>query len=89
MIDMTPHPNKNVLMQNKSESNAVSDKLKQAATVAPFVMEKSNYLMAAQEIDRLHGCIQEIHTYIYAVPYQITCAQVLTHIQSILQAHES
>ena len=76
-------------MQNKFESNAVSDKLKQAATVAPFAMEKSNYLMAAQEIDRLHVCIQEIHTYIHAVPYQTTSSQVLTHIQSILQAHES
>lgn len=89
MIDRTSQPRNNELMKNNLKPNPVSDQLKQDATVAPFVMEKQNYLMAAKEIDRLHMILQDVHAYIQSLPDHVSVCQVATHIRHILQAHEA
>jgi hypothetical protein len=50
-----------ILMMNL---NPVAEHLKSAATSAPFKLEKENYLMAVQEIERLHDVIQQLHAHV-------------------------
>ena len=89
MIDVSSQHRNSDNMKHKFVSNPVSDKLKQAATVAPFVMEKQNYLMASQEIDRLHALIDQVHACIQELPDHTSCSQIISNIKHILQAHES
>lgn len=67
--------------------NTISEQLKQHALQAPFLLEKQNYLMAVQEIDRLHAIIQQLHTCVQ--DHTVDCHLILQQIKHILQAHAS
>ncbi len=41
--------------------NLISAQLRQQAVLAPFAMEKQNYLMACAEIDRLQQIVDRVH----------------------------
>lgn len=46
------------------DMNPVAEQLKSAAASAPFKLEKENYLMAVQEIQRLQSVINQLKLHV-------------------------
>ena len=64
--------------------NPVLEHLKRAAEQAPFKLEKENYQMAMQEIERLQHVISTIYHHVHSEQEVFIMLQRIKHI---LQAH--
>jgi hypothetical protein len=64
------------------KSNPVAEHLKSAATIAPFKIEKENYLMAAAEIERLHDVIMQLQSHVSSETESFVIFQRIKHTLS-------
>lgn len=60
--------------------NPVLEQLKRAADQAPFKLEKENYQMAVQEIERLQHVICTIHHHVHSEQEVFIMLQRIKHL---------
>lgn len=69
--------------------NLISAQLRQQAVLAPFAMEKQNYLMACAEIDRLEALVPTEQEVIIPLPViQAVCLFLSTYTLERVKAQD-